>query len=392
MTMNQVLVFDPTANDPQSKVRGVGRYLQILRENFPNWIFTNSIDHWSLKIDHSVFINPFFNLLSPPLFIKRKFQKQIAIIHDLIPLKYPQHFPIGLRGSLNVFLNKIALMGYDIVITDSEQSKKDIITILKFPPERVKVIYPCLPRIFNQVDSSQELVVRENPIKNPSSYLLSPHYCLYVGDATWNKNLVNLAKAIKLQKLPCVFVGKVFNTIKFKNKNPKSQINTKFQTQNTKENNLDHLNLKNSDLFRVSDLGFRASHNPWQKELHEFMALAQDDKRFIFPGFISDEELIQLYQKAIFNILISRDEGFGFSYVEASSQKCPSILSDIPILREISQNNAIFIIPEEPQTIVSAIKTIQNDSTLRDKLIKQTHERSIFFSQQSFIDGFNLVI
>jgi len=127
--MYKVVVFDPTVNDPQSKVRGVGRYLQILRENFPYWIFTNSIDNWSLKIDHSVFINPFFNLLSPPLFIKRRFKKQIAVIHDLIPLKYPKHFPIGLKGSLNVFLKKIALTGYDVIVTDSKQSKKNIITI-----------------------------------------------------------------------------------------------------------------------------------------------------------------------------------------------------------------------------------------------------------------------
>ena len=54
------------------------------------------------------------------------------------------------------------------------------------------------------------------------------------------------------------------------------------------------------------------------------MAMAKDDKRFIFPGFISDDELITLYEQASLNILLSRDEGFGFSYVEAASLGCPS--------------------------------------------------------------------
>ena len=397
--MYKVVVFDPTVNDPQSKVRGVGRYLQILRENFPYWIFTNSIDNWSLKIDHSVFINPFFNLLSPPLFIKRRFKKQIAVIHDLIPLKYPKHFPIGLKGSLNVFLNKIALRGYDVIVTDSKQSKKDIITILKIKPERVKVIYPCLPKLFtNQSQKSkvknQSASWRTKFKSNETTFnfsLLTSNFLLYVGDATWNKNLVNIAKAIKLQQLPCVFVGKVFKIIKSKILNSKSQTNTKFQKQNTKENGLQHLNLRNSDLFRVSNFGFRTSHNVWQKELYEFVNIAQNDKRFVFPGFISDEELIQLYQNAVCNILVSRDEGFGFSYLEASSQKCPSLLSNTPILREISQNNALFSDPENPQNIVDQIELLNNNETA-SRLSEKTSQRSRFFSRKNFIDEFNSII
>lgn len=47
--------------------------------------------------------------------------------------------------------------------------------------------------------------------------------------------------------------------IKFQILNSKSQINTKFQMQKTKQNALENLNLKNSDLFRISDFGFRNS-------------------------------------------------------------------------------------------------------------------------------------
>ncbi len=120
--MTKVFVFDPTNKDKLSAVRGVGRYLQILKENLPkNTIFTDSLKRVTAD---SVFINPFFNFLQPPPTIKRLAKKQIAVIHDLIPLKYPKHFPAGIQGKINIFLNKLAARNYDTVVTDSYSSKK----------------------------------------------------------------------------------------------------------------------------------------------------------------------------------------------------------------------------------------------------------------------------
>lgn len=295
--MSAVFVFDPTASDSQSAVRGIGRYLQILKENFPNWIFTNQLQKVNQE---SVFINPFFNFIQPPLTIKRIARKQIAIIHDLIPLKYPSHFPIGLKGKLNIFLNKISLRNYNEIVTDSEASRHDIITILKISASRVKVIYPSLPKIFT---------TNKQPRVTPPP---SP-FCLYVGDATWNKNLVNLARAIKIINVTAIFVGKAF-------------------TQ--KNNSLNH---------------------PWQKELKEFLKETKGDKRFIFPGFVSDKKLINFYRQARLNVLVSRDEGFGLSYLEAASQKTPSVLADIPVFHEIAGENALFANPEDPYDIANQI-------------------------------------
>src|SRR3989344_3512604 len=204
---SHVYVYDPIENDLSSKVRGVGRYLQILKENFPkNTIFTDNLNRISTD---SIFVNPFFNLIQPPLFLRRVAKKQIAVIHDLIPLKYPQHFPVGLKGKINIFLNKLALKNYDLIVTDSEASKKDIVNMLKVEKNRVRVIYPCLPKVF-----SMKYEVSSMKNRNTKYEILDPRYCLYVGDATWNKNLVNLAKAIKIINITCLFVGKVFESLK----------------------------------------------------------------------------------------------------------------------------------------------------------------------------------
>src|SRR3989338_6521875 len=196
----KIFVYDPTLEDKQSSVRGIGRYLQILKENFPGWTYVNNEIMKQLNND-CIFINPFFNFLQPPLTLRRLAQKQIAVIHDLIPLKYPSHFPAGIKGSIYILLNKLILKNYDLIITDSEASKKDIAKILGIKENKIKVIYPCLPKSF-AISSDKKVTIPYSLIPNP--------FCLYVGDATWNKNLVNLARAIKIANVNCVFVGKVF--------------------------------------------------------------------------------------------------------------------------------------------------------------------------------------
>lgn len=338
----KIFIYDSTTSDKLSSVRGVGRYLQILKENFPDWTFTNQLvtSHQPLA---TVFINPFFNFLQPPLTLKRIAKKQITVIHDLIPLKYPSHYPAGIKGSIYILLNKLALKNYDLIITDSEASKLDIINILGIQENKIKVIYPCLPKVFSMKYEVSSIKSENTKYKIPDT-----RYCIYVGDATWNKNLVNLAKAIKIADIPIIFVGKVFKNISI-------------------------------------------SH-PWHKELNEFMQLVKDDKRFIFPGFIADNELIKLYKQSLINVLPSRDEGFGFSYVESAQFGCPSLLSDIPVLKEISDGKAIFFDQNNPEDIAEKIKMIYSNKDLRNRIGTDAKKRSEFFSPEKFKEEFLSVI
>lgn len=353
----KIIVLDPTANDNATKVRGVGRYLQILRENLPKETeFLNSFSSINQFRDQTILIHPFFNFLKYPISMKKIAQKQIAVIHDLIPLKYPQYFPVGIKGRLNIFLNKLALKNYDLVVTDSQTSEKDIVRILGINKNKVKVIYPCLPKVFNNSDA---MAIVSNSPKNKifKYHFLPTDYCVYVGDATWNKNLVNLANAIKKINVPCIFVGKVFD-------NSKVAINN-------------------------------LNYHIWQKELKQFLEMTKNDKRFIFPGFISDSDLIQLYLHARCNILVSQDEGFGFSYLEASSQSCPSVLSDIPIFQEISNGSGVlFAQNNNPDSIADAIGQIYFNNEKRVNLGKNAKNRISFFDRKKFqknwLDSINL--
>jgi glycosyltransferase involved in cell wall biosynthesis len=125
-------------------------------------------------------------------------------------------------------------------------------------------------------------------------------------------------------------------------------------------------------------------NNGWQKELNEFFELTKDDKRFVFAGFVPDSELIKLYQQASLNILPSRDEGFGFSFLEAAQFSCPSVLSDIPVLKEISEENALFSNPGNPQELAEKIGEIYFDKNLRNNIGEKALQRSKFFSSKKF--------
>jgi glycosyltransferase involved in cell wall biosynthesis len=388
--MTQVLCFDPTSLDNQSKVRGVGRYLQILKENFPKWQYSSNIKHQT----SNTFIHPFFNFLQKPLTLKRIAKKQIAVIHDVIPLKYPSKFPAGIRGNFNIFLNKLALKKYDLIVTDSLVSKKDIIQILKISEEKVKVIYPCLPKIF-QINSPSESEGSPTSAKSDKSeklkisdesriFLNSSGFCLYVGDATWNKNLVNLARAIKIANVTCVFVGKVF------------QINSPSESEGSptsaKSDKSEKLKISDESRIFLNSSGLSDFTHPWQKELKEFFQLIKDDKRFIFLGYVADEDLIKIYQQASLNILPSRDEGFGFSYLEASSQGCPSILSDIPVFKEIAKDSSLFANPENPNDLADKIIELYLDKNRQKTLGDAAKKRSQFFSCEKFKKSFLEII
>lgn len=335
---SHVYVYDPTSSDELSRVRGVGRYLQILRENFADeFTFTSDLTEVPTS---ATLINPFINFVKSPIVKKRLAKKQIGVIHDLIPLKYPEHFPLGIKGKFHVWKNKKLLKNYDRIITDSEHSKKDIIQILDIPDKKISVIHPILPKIFSSKPTKNTIKIF--PIEPVVDYFI------YVGDVTWNKNLVNMARAVKQANVTIVCVGRAFTR--------------------------------------------KPSMNIEEVAFSEFMSEVQEDKRFVFPGFVSDEDLINLYRGAVANILISHDEGFGFSYLEAASCACPSILADSPIFRETAADTALFAVPSDSNDIASKISLLLGDQVLQKKIGSAAQRRSKEFSSITFKKDFSKAI
>lgn len=127
----------------------------------------------------------------------------------------------------------------------------------------------------------------------------------------------------------------------------------------------------NLDEYKLVLVGKTSSHFNVQ--------LMFDSKNIIFTGFISDSDLSLLYRKCDFFIYPSLYEGFGIPPLEAMKNGCAVIVSDIPSLKEVCSDAAIYIDPYKIESIKSGILKIINDSTLKKELRLKGNIRSEFF-------------
>src|SRR5438477_8134827 len=78
-------------------------------------------------------------------------------------------------------------------------------------------------------------------------------------------------------------------------------------------------------------------------DILSYMAELEDAIRF--PGYVSDEELIALYQMATCLVFPSLYEGFGLPVLEAMAAGCPVITSTTSALPEVAGEAALLVDP-----------------------------------------------
>lgn len=187
-------------------IRGVGMYTRFLTETLEQQagieVFRSGLTANPGKID--VVHYPFFDLFFSTLPILR-LSKTVVTIHDVIPLLFPEHYPVGKRGKLAFASQKLALKTVSAVITDSEASKQDIITHLNVPEAKIFVV-PLAANPYLKSVSDKELKSARRKLKLPKKYIL------YVGDINYNKNVPQLIKALKYlpKDVKLVCLGKNF--------------------------------------------------------------------------------------------------------------------------------------------------------------------------------------
>jgi glycosyltransferase involved in cell wall biosynthesis len=97
-------------------------------------------------------------------------------------------------------------------------------------------------------------------------------------------------------------------------------------------------------------------------------------------GWIPRDELLQLYARAQAFVYPSTFEGFGMPVLEAMAAGIPVACSDIPPLREVAGEAALFFDPTDEDAIAIALDRIVNDAPLRAQLEKSGPERARNFT------------
>lgn len=311
--------------------RGIGAYTTNLADELVkgNWpvdfkFFTKAVSPPPASLIHY----PYFDLFFHTLPIKKTTARGVTI-HDVIPLVFPEHFPVGPRGKIAYFLQKLALKNTDFIICDSQASKRDIVQKLDVDQDKIAVIYLAAGKNFKKITDNSKLNSVSKKLKLPQKFVL------YVGDVNWNKNVQALILAISKIKIPAVLVGSALAT------------STLHETREIDK------------LARVNNISSLITKT----------------------GFISANDLAAVYNLAEVTVLPSFYEGFGLSAIESMACGTPVVCSKISSLAEIAKDAAIFISPHDPQDIAQKIEYVLNlKNDQKETLSKKLQKNAARFS------------
>lgn len=283
----------------------------------PKYLFQNKID-----IFHTQYILPFF---SP------KRTKIITHIHDVSFCAYPELIGWSDRFFLALLIPR-SLRRADLIIAPSRFTKDEIIKYYKIPEEKITVIHNGIGEEFlKKIGRNTE---KENALRN--KYGLPEHFIISVGTLQPRKNIPFLVDAFallqkRLPQMKLVLVG---------NKNA-------------------HHTNKNIEKAIVSR-GVKES--------------------VLFPGFIDAIDLPAVIRLAEVFAFPSLYEGFGIPLLEAMSQSVPVASSDIPSLREIGGEAAVYSDPTSIAHFEEMLYTLCTYQKVRERLQSAGNERIKLFS------------
>lgn len=99
-----------------------------------------------------------------------------------------------------------------------------------------------------------------------------------------------------------------------------------------------------------------------------------------FPGFIEERDLPVVFRGALVFVFPSLYEGFGIPLLEAMSQRVPVVSSDIPCLREVAGDGALYFDPSSIAICQEKLYTLLTDKEQRERVLLYGEERLHLYS------------
>lgn len=99
-----------------------------------------------------------------------------------------------------------------------------------------------------------------------------------------------------------------------------------------------------------------------------------------FTGYVSDDELVALYNRASVFVYPSLYEGFGIPPLEAQACGCPVICSKMASLPEVGGDSVIYCDPYDKEDMTQKIKMILDDKDRQNELRQKGFENIRRFS------------
>jgi glycosyltransferase involved in cell wall biosynthesis len=276
-------------------------------------------------------------LLSPTTHGNFTSSRQIITIHDLLSLRYTNILPhqrFYFQHLLPFLLKKSKL-----IVTVSENTKKDIVSFFNYPAEKIHVVH-------NGYDPVAYHAHVQNNHQILNTYRVSD-YLLAIGPTYPHKNFELLIEAYSeldisiQQRHPLVIAG-------------------------GKE---DYLTLLKT---LVKSKGLETS--------------------IFFIGYVPIELMPSLYKEAVALVFPSIYEGFGIPLLEAMATGCPVIVSNSSSMPEVCGAAALYFDPLQKESLKSSVQALLDSQLLRRNLIKKGLERSKDFSWNKMAEHIHSII
>lgn len=118
-----------------------------------------------------------------------------------------------------------------------------------------------------------------------------------------------------------------------------------------------------------------------KSRIHAFVKEQKQCANIEFIGRVSDSELVHLYENAKAFIFPSLYEGFGIPPIEAMALGCPVLASDIPVIKEVCNDAALYFNPLSVDSIIQTIEDFNlKDNKEIDTLVQKGYKNSQKYS------------
>lgn len=235
---------------------------------------------------------------------------QVVVVHDLLPLVFPDLFG-RLRQYIQYVLPRV-LAASDRIIAISQHTKSDLISHLGVPEEKIEVVHLGINPLFFSGD----------PGTPPKTHEAGPFF-LFVGRCHPHKNIETVLRAYAdiHQRVPETLVAV-----------------------------LDFYGEKGQAYF---------------EGLQKQAALLGIANKLRFYSHINARELLFLYRNATALLLLSNYEGFGLPPMEAMAVGTPAIVSDSSSLAEVAGPGAICVASWDHLRAAQAMQELALDGASR---------------------------
>lgn len=244
-------------------------------------------------------------------------RRHVLFIHDAQPFVIPENFSLSFRLWYQVMFH-VAGRSSRRILVNSRFTRGELRRCIGIPLEKVALCYPGSEHARNDMANTAAL----------SRFDLPEHpFVLAVASANPNKNFSAVVQALGAlgdAAPPCVIVGRT--------------------------------------------------------NQQQFGDVTLDSQRITHLGYVSDEELLGLYRRALCLVFPSFYEGFGLPPLEAMASGCPVITSRTSAMPEIAGSAAEYCDPHDFRSLATAIRNVSESQMRRREMIERGTARARTFS------------